>query len=410
MTPRPFNPDTAPKVRMTDEELSAMWADMDKVLLKLREAGILLYWPDDRSLRQYYYSYKIHDPVPYWNPLGFDFMCDKWQQLLTAANNVSGLGDDYIDMPGYDPWRRAGVLSFGFTQIGRPPLVHLDIADNRPGLCRIYILEHDDARRLDALGRAERVTARKSDVFKKIFQRMEGLGIDLDDHIGSNLEAGRLILDGIYFVAKDHNRLTDALTDLKYPAGDKVFFRGANPASSGHLSLRGHWVGNLSFLATEGIGFRQIWQTFPAERPVAAPDSRTGPAMDPKHSARFGDSQNLPDLTSVHCAVAKRICNVHIDEMGFIVTDGKGNVIVDPDALRHIFVELLWKTDLQGKLPFWALDHVNFAIPSSPLDFSRVGVSVDVAQFGPVKIALNGTCSVDGKMETAGTLTLGFKF
>jgi hypothetical protein len=183
----------------------------------------------------------------------------------------------------------------------------------------------------------------------------------------------------------------------------KSLFRGAK-------SARGHFFGNVSFLATDGIDFRQIWQTFPAERPITTLDSRSGPAMDPRVSARFGDSQNLPDLTSVHCAVSKRVCNVHIDEMGFVVTDAKGNVIVDPDALRHIFVELLWKTDLQSKLPFWALDHVNFTIPSSPNDFSRVGVSVDIAQFGRVKIALNGNCSADGKMETAGTLTLGFKF
>jgi hypothetical protein len=142
---------------------------------------------------------------------------------------------------------------------------------------------------------------------------MEGLGIDLDAHIGSHLEAGRLILDGINLVAQDNNRLLDALTNLKYPAGDKVFFRDAK-------SGRGHFVGNVSFL------------------------------------------------------------------------------------------ELLWKTELQGELPFWALDHVNFIIPSSPINFSRVGVSVDVAQFGRVNIALNGTCSTDGKMETAGTLTLGFKF
>lgn len=162
-----------------------------------------------------------------------------------------------------------------------------------------------------------------------------------------------------------------------------------------------------SFLATDGIGFRQIWQTFPAERPIATTDSRTGPTMDAKASARFGDSQNLPDLTSVHCAVSKRMCNLHIDEMGFVVTDAKGTIIVDPDALRHIFVELLWKADLQGKLPFWALDHVNFVIPSSPNDFSRVGVIVDLAKFGRVSITLNGTCSTDGKMETPRTLRLG---
>jgi hypothetical protein len=37
-------------------------------------------------------------------------------------------------------------------------------------------------------------------------------------------------------------------------------------------------------------------------------------------------------------------------------------------------------------------------------------VSIDVAKFGRVNIALNGSCSTDGKMETSGTLTLGFKF
>jgi hypothetical protein len=41
---------------------------------------------------------------------------------------------------------------------------------------------------------------------------------------------------------------------------------------------------------------------------------------------------------------------------------------------------------------------------------SRLGLGVDAAQFGRVNIALNRTCSIDGKMEAAGTLTLGFKF
>ena len=259
-------------------------------------------------------------------------------------------------------------------------------------------------------------------MFQTIYKRMYGLGIDLDKHIGDHLEAGRLVLDGINFEAIDHKRLLDALTSLQYPdGGGDVFFRGSR-------SARGHFVGNLSFLATDGIGFRQIWQTFREERPILTPDPRagrsvdpkgservgndrvTGPAMDPKGSGRFGDNQNLPDLTSVHCAVSKRLCNVHIDQMGFVVKDARGQVIVDPDALRHIFVELLWKTDLQGKLPFWMLDHVNFTIPSSPNEYRRLGISIDVAQFGPINIALNGTCSVHGEMETAGTLTLGFKF
>jgi hypothetical protein len=375
MALKPFDPNLAPAVRLTDAERSAVNADMNKVAIKLHDAGIQLYG-----------FYKIHNLEPYWGPLGFDFMCDNWQQLLQAADSAPKLGFDLIDKPGFDNWRQACVKSVGFTQIGKPPLVHLDVAIDRPGLCRIYILEETEERKLDALRRAKKVTARNTDIFKKIYQRMEGL-----------------ILDGLNFVAVNHNHLLTALTDLKYPGGDKVFFRGSK-------SGRGHFVGNLSFLATDGIGFRQIWQTFAAERPTAAPSSRNDPAMDKKFSAHFGDSPNLPDLTSVHWAVSKRMCNVHIDEMGFVVTDAKGNVIVDPDALRHIFVELLWKTDLQGKLPFWALDRVNFQIPSSPLDFSRVGVSVDVAEFGSLKIALNGSCSTDGKMETSGALTLRVDF
>ena len=392
MAPKPFDPNTAPMVAMTGEERAAIQKDMNDLALRLRDAaGIILY------------EYKIHDLVPYWNPFGFDFKAARWRELLKAANEATGLGFDPIDMPGVDMWSRGNIMSVGFTQAGKPPHVHLDIATNRPGLCRLYLLDDRTSRRLDTLRRAAIVSERQSDVFKKIYQRMNGLGIDLDRHIGSHLEAGRLVLDGINFVAKDHNRLLAALTDLKYPAGDNVFFRGAK-------SARGHLFGNVSCLATDGIGFRQIWQTFPAERPIAAPNAANSPAMDPKASARFGDSQNLPDLTSVHCAVSKRMCNIHIDEMGFVVTDANGTRIVDPDALRHIFVELLWKTDLQGKLPFWALDDINFVIPSSPNDFSRVGVSIDVAKFGRVNVALNGSCSTDGKMECSGTLTLGFKF
>jgi hypothetical protein len=392
MTEPAFDPRLAPKVQLTGADRAAINADINKVAMKLREAGIQLWG-----------FYRVHDFVPYWNPLGFDFMCDNWQALLDAASRAKGLGTDFIDMPGGDNWGRAGVKSVGFTQLGRAPHAHLDIAIDRPGLCRLYLLDDRQERELDALRNARVVNTRTKEVFRKIAARLEGLGVDLDSYIGGYLDVGRSVLDGVSFVANDHEKLDRDLTGLTYPGGGKVFFRGGR-------SARGHFAGNLSFLATEGVGFRQIWRTDPAERPAAAATTADAPAMNAKASARFGDSQNVPDLTSVHWAVSKRLCNVHIDEMGFVVVDANGTVIVDPDALRHIFVELLWKTDLQGKLPFWALDNVNFVIPSSPNDFSRVGVTVDVARFGRISIALNGTCSLDGKMETSGTMTLGFRF
>ena len=57
-----------------------------------------------------------------------------------------------------------------------------------------------------------------------------------------------------------------------------------------------------------------------------------------------------------------------------------------------------------------ALDNVNFVIPSSASDFSRVGVSIDVAKFGRVSIELNGTCAIDGEKDVSGTMTIGFRF
>ena len=225
MAPKPFDPNTAPKAVMTGDERAAIQKDMNNLALRLRDAaGIILY------------EYKIQDLVPYWNPFGFDFKAARWQELLKAANGAKGLGFDPIDMPGVDMWLRGNIMSAGFTQIGKSPHVHLDIATNRPGLCRLYLLDDGTSRRMDTLRRAAIVSERQSDVFKKIYQRMKGLGIDLDDHIDSHLEAGRLVLDGINFVAKDHKRLLAALTDLKYPAGDNVFFRGAK-------SARGHFVG-----------------------------------------------------------------------------------------------------------------------------------------------------------------------
>jgi len=80
----------------------------------------------------------------YWNPMGFDFITTDWRRVQHAAEVSTKLGEDSTDMPGYDPWRNGSVLSVGYTQIGKPPYVHLDVAINRRGLCRAYIRLHGD--------------------------------------------------------------------------------------------------------------------------------------------------------------------------------------------------------------------------------------------------------------------------
>jgi len=392
MSQPPFDPDKAPMAKNTPADIGRMNAEFNQVVVKLGEVGVKLHG-----------HFKWHILHGFWNPTGFDFHCEDWKRLHDVAAKSPRLGFDPSDMPGYDPWKAADVKFVGFTQAGKPPLVHLDIAISRPGLCRVYIAVKGYPQKIDALQRAKAITARDTDVYKEIYRRVRALGVDLDLHIGAHLTAGRSRLDGINFVAKDHEALKQALTDAVHPGGDKVFAPGSK-SSMGHLPL------SISYRATEGTGFRQIWRPNPTDRPIATPDPKKDPAMDAGFSSHFGDNRNLPDLTSVHCAVSDKICNIHIDEMGFVMTDAKGNVIVDPDVLRHLLIELLWKTNLQGKLPFWALDRVNFDIASSPLNFKPVGIGFDFVQTKRVKATIRGQCSVDGSMECSGTIGLGVNF
>ena len=114
---------------------------------------------------------------------------------------------------------------------------------------------------------------------------------------------------------------------------------------------------------------------------------------------------DLPDLSSLHCGISDDTCNIHIDEMGFVMTGPNGDVVVDPDFLRHTLVELLWKTNLKGKIPLWALDRFSFVVPSSPNDYSRAGLSFDLLQSKPYKLTLTGSCTILGGFECSGSLT-----
>jgi len=128
---------------MSYSDQAAMRAELNQVKLKLREAGV-----------QLDHYFKWHLGEVYWNPVGFDFTCEDSKRLQQVAEKSDKLAIDSIDMPGYDPWRKGGVLSVGFSQVGKPPHVHLDLAINRPGLCRVYVLPHGATLHRDDWGRA----------------------------------------------------------------------------------------------------------------------------------------------------------------------------------------------------------------------------------------------------------------
>jgi hypothetical protein len=375
--------------RATNREMAGLQA-------RLREAGVQF---DAR---------KWHDFSPFWDPTGFEFMCDDVKALQRAAENSSKMGIHSIDMPSgqADPWVSAGIVSVGFSEVNKPKYLHLDIAINRPGLCRLYATERMWALKRDTNGMAKLVMARDNPVYQKIARRLAALNpsINIDEHIGAKIVVGHSTLDGITFEAKDHKRLEDALRACKDASGGPAFAVGSKDDPS-------HWALRISFKATKGIGFREIWRPYLSDRPLSMDDVLPGRERFSKNrfSANFGDRLDLPDLTSLHCAVSPYECNVHIDEMGFVMTDANGSVIVNPNAPRHTAVELLWKTNLKGKVPQWVLDRFSFDIFSTPNDFSRVGVSFDLVQSEKYKLTLRGGCGVHGGFNCSGTLTFSAK-
>jgi len=259
----------------------------------------------------------------------------------------------------------------------------------------------------DSKGMARLAMAKDSPVYQKIARRLADLNppIDIDEHIGARLKVGKSTLDGIDFEASDYKRLETLLREAKSSTGDPAFAVGAREDPN-------HWALSLSYLATKGIGFREVFRPRLSDRPLSMADARPDreTTLRNRYSAHFGDRQDLPDLTSLHCAVSKHGCNVHIDEMGFVMTDARGNIILNPNFLRHTLVELVWKTNLKGKLAQWALDRFSFDIVSTPLDFARAGVSVDLIQSDRYKLSLRGSCAVAGPFDCSGTLTFHGRF
>ena len=245
-------------------------------------------------------------------------------------------------------------------------------------------------------------------VYQTIAKRMALLNpsIRLGDHmVVSSLKAKDNTLDGIEFEPKidrisGEPTLLRALRIAKDAIGQPAFVEGhAGDPSEPALSA--------SFAETKGRGFREIWRFRLTDRPLRWASGRPGvqvPSLDAEFSAQFGDDITLPDLSSLHCAVSIHRCNVHIDEMGFVMANAAGEVMLSPDLFRHVVVELLWKTKLRRKIPDWAVDRINLIVPSAPNRFSKVGISYDMAKSEKAKISITGACGWKGGFNCSGTL------
>jgi hypothetical protein len=275
-----------------------------------------------------------------------------------------------------------------------------------------------------------------SNTYSEIASRLAELRppVQIANHIGDRkkLKVATTVLDGITFPPKDKKKLLEALRAARDRYGQKAF-------AEARIDNEPHWALKLSFGATHGTGFRETWRFPPLTgRPLA------GAGADPyaqqsavKFGARFGDRVDLPNLTSLHCAVADDVCNIHIDQTGFVLEGAGGNISLTPDFLQHLMNELVLKTNLKGLAPKWAkgaFDRVSLIYPNSANNYSRMGprvgqvpvlrevgrlagvgpilsrvplpgVSVDLVQAKQYKLTLTASCGVNGDCSTA--LTFG---
>lgn len=339
--------------------------------------------------------------------VGFEFTCKDHNRLVQEAETSRFLALDTIDSSANDPWRKAGISSVGYTEIGVSGPVHLDIAADRPGRARAYLLAPSVKLKADALRRAQLVTARDNKVYAEIARRLANCNppVVLDDHVAKIMRIGETTLDGVNFQARDYKKLTKALLEAKDGAGAPIF---------AHASLENsdHWALKASFLATDGMGFREIFRLKVGDRPLTdsgAVDGYGARRMR-RFAGAFAENTAVPDLSSLHCAVSIGGCNIHIDDTGFVVTDDAGQPVLDADFLQHLVNELLFKTYASKILPDAFVNRVNLILPSSAVDFNRVGVSFDLHRSKNYRVALSATCSIVGERDCTGTVTVSGRF
>jgi hypothetical protein len=183
--------------------------------------------------------------------------------------------------------------------------------------------------------------------------------VDIAKHIKpGTLRVANRTLDGITFEAVDPADLEAELSGrMKLPGAPKpgagvLSFdttRGPRPANASMTSMKEeptHWALKASFGATVGEGFREQWRPPPQPRPALLPTTSYG---SQRLSLGFGETGKKLTFTALHAAVAASVCNVHIDERGFVVSTPEG-AVVTPTFWGHLANELLLKTTFRDWL------------------------------------------------------------
>ena len=158
----------------------------------------------------------------------------------------------------------------------------------------------------------------------------------------STLVAHDSTLDGIKFIAANPAKLAHEFEAAKDQTG--------NRALASMKEDPDHWALKLSFGATVGTGWREIWRPAPYSHSAAVP-TEAGKA-NPTMRMRFGTAGTSLRFTALHCALHEigGQCNIHIDESGFVLSLPQGGVGLTPNLYDHFMNELLIKTKFRDWL------------------------------------------------------------
>ncbi len=373
---------------------ASMAKDANSVKLRLRAAGVNL---DN-------YRWKLLNV--FYDPMGFDFDCPDYQRLVQDAEGSDKLALHFANLPFQDLWREEEAKTVGYTEIGAAGPVHLDIAMDHPGQCRVYLMPPSVKFKADAMRQTQLATAMDKPVYKEIARRLANFDppVILDNHVAKIFRINDTTLDGVNFMARDYKKLTKALIAAQAGGGDAF----------AHTTLkdRDHWALKASFGATDGVGFRENFRVKISDRPLAdsGPHDSYSRRSARRFAGAFAENTSVPDVSSLHCAVSIGMCNIHIDEMGFVLIDEDGRPVVDADFVQHLVNELIFKTYGKKILPDAMVDRVNLILPNSFVEFNRIGVSVDLYKTKNYRVAVSGTCSVFGEHECSATVTVGGRF
>lgn len=195
------------------------------------------------------------------------------------------------------------------------------------------------------------------DICKRLYERHH---IKFPDHVASILSVGVTNGQGIEFVARDAAKFEALLRMPKFAPDDKE-----------------HLCDRVASSATKGQGYREV------------------------------------GVPSLHIAVAPELCSVHIDTFGFVAIGPDGKKYYNPDAIQHIFDELL----LQDKFVGWVtrhnrtlgamLGHAHFVGPSSRNRYRlAIGGRVNVAEGSNWGVGFEVNRSLSGETQYMGKVDI----